>query len=313
MNAFEKIFTNPKYLQIYKKINPILFDVTLRDGIQTLKPENFPFSKKMDLLHQLISFQYLRNIEIGSLSSPKYLPIMNDTLPLHNITTQYFQFMQHTRGENDLYKKNIYVLIPSISKLETAIQNDVCNFSFITSISNIFQARNTNKTIQETKTDFKIAFDRLNREPSQKKYKKKLYISCIDCCPIMGKIGNDYIVDEILYYNNNYDFDELCLSDTCGKLIFSNFRYIIEKSRLMGVSLTKFSLHLHISSENMENIEQILFYCFENNIHKFDVTLIETGGCPMTIHPDDLLPNLSYDLFFSILLNYITKFSKTGN
>ena len=38
-----------KFKNIYKLINPQLFDVTLRDGIQTMKPEDISYNKKIDI------------------------------------------------------------------------------------------------------------------------------------------------------------------------------------------------------------------------------------------------------------------------
>ena len=56
----------------------------------------------------------------------------------------------------------------------------------------------------------------------------KLYISCINQCPISGRKDTQYIVDEINYYIENYDnLSEICLSDTCGTLGFYDFKNII--------------------------------------------------------------------------------------
>ena len=55
----------------------------------------------------------------------------------------------------------------------------------------------------------------------------------------------------------------------------------------------------------MENVEQILKFCFQNDLNKFDVSTLETGGCSVTMNRDQLLPNLSYELFYSILHKYM--------
>jgi hypothetical protein len=99
-------------------------------------------------------------------------------------------------------------------------------------------------------------------------------------------------------------FDEFCLSDTCGKLEYYDFVSIIEGLLSQGVCSSKISLHLHVTSQNRESVQKILFYCFENKINKFDVSLIETGGCSVTIK-EEYLPNLSYDSFYQILDEYL--------
>jgi hypothetical protein len=55
----------------------------------------------------------------------------------------------------------------------------------------------------------------------------------------------------------------------------------------------------------MENSKKILKYCFENEINKFDISSLATGGCSITIENKKLHPNLSYGIFYSILYEYI--------
>ena len=55
----------------------------------------------------------------------------------------------------------------------------------------------------------------------------------------------------------------------------------------------------------MENSKKILKYCFENEINKFDISSLATGGCSITIENKKLHPNLAYGIFYSILYEYI--------
>ena len=277
------------------RVKPILFDVSLRDGIQNAKLENYPTERKKTVFHDILQYGSPTNLEIGSLANPNILPIMADTMELFEYVTDFFDKIDRKQ------RKKVYVLIPSIKRLEYAIQNNIRHMSFITSVSDAFQKKNTNRSIEETKCDFKQMFLRLNGEPGSQKFVKKLYISCIDTCPILGKIDIDHIVNEIFYYTD-FSFDELCISDTCGELLFENFKEIIEKCIVLGISLTRFSVHLHVSPEKRENIEKILFYCFSIGIHKFDVSYLETGGCSVTM--DSPHANLSYELFHETLQKY---------
>jgi len=287
----QTIKSNPEYHNVLKKMNPILFDVSLRDGIQNAKVENYPTAIKRGVFHDILERFSPTNLEIGSFVNPNILPIMNDTLELY----------KYSKNTANL---NTYVLIPSIKKLDLAIENKITHLSFITSVSNVFQVKNTGKSLNETKYDFKTLFQKLSREPEQK-YTTKLYISCINRCPLMGEVPEYYIIGEIMHYYENYPFTEFCISDTCGTLDFENFKFILESCKKQGISFSKFSLHLHISPENIANVEKIMFYCFENEINKFDVSYLETGGCSVTIKEDKICQNLSYELFYSILLKYI--------
>lgn len=276
-----------------------LYDTSLRDGIQSADPTQYPTNRKIVIFEHIKSIYQPHNIEVGSLCSPHVLPIMNDTLDIYN----------HAIREHDIEnvpkydKSNVYVLIPSFSKLQKAIDAGITSMSFITSVSNIFQLQNTGKSLRDTKRDLDNMFLTLQREPGYENYRKKLYISCISECPIAGPIDIQWMIEELQFYYHHYQFDELCLSDTCGTLTYDDFVHIVETSQ---IPTSMFSLHLHISPTNITNVENILFYCFSHGIHKFDVSLLETGGCSVTMSKDQLLPNLSYDTLYEIYQKYVS-------
>jgi len=286
----------PTFRELYTKINPILYDVTLRDGLQNAKVEDYPTEHKKKVFQNIMKSENPPKIEVGSLTSYRILPIMKDSIEIYKYAVEYIN--------KEKLNTDVYVLVPSLSKLNIAINNKIQNYSFITSVSNSFQLRNTSRTLDRTKEELRTMFETLENGSIQNN-KKKLYISCIDQCPIVGKIDKGFIINELLYYNENYNFDEICLSDTCGNLSFENFFYIIENATYLGIPTTKLSLHLHISNENMENSKKILKYCFENEINKFDISSLATGGCSITIENKKLHPNLAYGIFYSILYEYI--------
>jgi hypothetical protein len=282
--------------QIYTKINPKLFDVSLRDGIQNADPAKYPTQVKKQIFQNIFKRYNPANIEIGSIVSSKVLPIMADTVNLHEYIT----------NELDGKYSNMspYVLVPNNKCLNTAIMNGIRNFSFITSVSNAFQLKNTRTTIVQTKEELKRMEDTLNCY--RRTHNRKLYISCINECPIGGKIDNDYIVHEILHYHTHYQFTEICLSDTMGTLTYDDFEYIVDTIRYFGLPVYKISLHLHMSNSNTDEIRKILYYCFDKNINKFDVSLLTDGGCSVTMGKS-ALPNLTYDRFYEILEKYLIR------
>jgi len=298
---------------ILEKINPILFDVSLRDGIQNASYENFPLSKKIDVFHSILHANMAENVEVGSLASPKILPIMSDSLVFFNhISNQIRDIKKRYECSRDLDENSIvrfpkiYMLIPSIEKLRIARIHDITNFSFITSVSNQFQLRNTNKTIQEKKNELKAMSELLIREPRSQIFKTKLYISCINRCPFVGQIDNDLILKEILHYHSEYVFDEICLSDTMGTLHVDDFSYIVDNCIYFGIPPSKLSLHLHVKKDNFENIQEIIFHAFSKNINRFDVSSLETGGCSVTMK-QGLTTNLTYEMFYNTLLRHIDR------
>jgi hydroxymethylglutaryl-CoA lyase len=283
---------------IFARINPQLFDVSLRDGIQNADPSKWPSEAKTDMYHRIVSGENPHRIEVGSLVSPKILPIMNDSLYMYSYCDAYAKRQQGPQT---------YMLIPSLSRIHSAMNYDIRNMSFITSVSESFQKRNTNKTLAETKLELK---EMSNITSMFLDVRTKLYISCIRECPISGKQDMDYILREVLLYHFSYNFDELCLSDTCGTLTFDDYEYLIDALIVFGVPPTKLSLHLHVSDTNRENIRKILWHSFQKKINKFDVSMIETGGCSVTMRSDQLLPNLSYELFYHYLARYIDHYAE---
>ena len=309
-NTIQNCFKRKALLE---KINPILFDVSLRDGIQNANPENFPLSKKIEIFHSILNTNLAANIEIGSLASPKILPIMSDSLDFFNyISKQIRDIKKRHECSRDLDENSIlrfpklYMLIPSIEKLRVARIHDITNFSFITSVSNQFQLRNTNTTIQDKKNELKAMTEMLIREPRSQTFQTKLYISCINQCPFVGKIDNDLILKEILYYYTEFPFDEICLSDTMGTLHVEDFSYIVDNCIYFGMPPSKLSLHLHVKKENFENIQEIIFHAFSKNINKFDVSCLETGGCSVTMK-QGLTTNLTYEMFYNTLLRHMDR------
>lgn len=259
-----------------KKIKPIYFDVSLRDGLQTVK-EVFSLDHKKKMLNDIISNYSPRSIEIGSVVSPKVLPQMENSLEL-------FKYAKSLDNEIDYY-----LLVPNKKYLDIAIDSGVQNFSLITSVSDGFQKKNIKKSLHDTKKEIDIMVNHINNKLDN--YKIKLYISCINECPVDGIIDNNTVVKEIDSYME-YNLNELCLSDTCGTLKDIDFKEII--NNIECSIYDKLSLHLHYSDD--ENLMRILDYCLKKGIIKYDVSYIEnSGGCSVTMKSNKINSNLHYD------------------
>ena len=138
----------------------------------------------------------------------------------------------------------------------------------------------------------------------QNNFNVKLYVSCINECPISGKINNDIIIKRILKLNK-ININNICLSDTCGTLEVDDFKYIVDNCNNSGVPFFKFSLHLHVKPHREHVVEEIFFAALDRKIVNFDVSLLNTGGCSVTMSKENIAPNLSYDQYYRFLKNYI--------
>jgi len=299
-----------KIMNLYKQIQSKLFDVSLRDGLQSLDKNMhhlYPTGEKKRLYYNIQWNYKPSNIEIGSLINPKIMPIMADSLELFKEICQ--EQLSLEKIDNNI-KDNHYLLIPNKKKLDIAMKNDIRCFSLISSVSNSFQKKNTNMGIYETKEELKQIFSSLEnmKKNTNIDYKTKLYISCINKCPIEGVINNNFIINEILYYYNNYDVNQICLSDTCGTLDINDYKYILDKCIYFGLSSSKIGIHLHFNANDNDqllNAKKIVHYSFDKNIASFDVSELEYGGCSMTLKKEEIRPNMSYCSFNNFLTDYV--------
>ena len=260
-----------------------LFDVSLRDGLQSIQ-KVYSIGEKKDLFYKILNKYNPHSIEIGSIVSPKVLPQMHNSVELfHHANKSKFS--------------NLYMLTPNLNAVNIAIKNNIKNYSLITSVSNEFQKKNINKDLNDTKKQLKDIICVLKDNNVNN---IKLYVSCINKCPISGNQDVSYVLNELHYYINNYknNIDEFCLSDTCGTLEFEVFKNILTKLIIYhGNSniIDKLSLHLH-RNENFENTSKIISYAYEKGIRRFDVSCLENaGGCSVTIDDSKLNNNLHYD------------------
>ena len=263
------------------------FDVSLRDGLQSLK-RIYSLNEKKELFHKIISKHKPHSIEVGSIVSSKVLPQMHNSLDLFN----------HAKK---MQVPNIYMLTPNLKSVNIGLKHGVKNFSLITSVSEEFQKKNINKSLDDTKKEISNICSLLDDNDVEN---IKLYISCINECPISGKKDLRYIVDEIDYYIDNYkNISEICLSDTCGTLGFIDFKNIIDSITQFCDSslLDKISLHLHKNAD-MEITKAIISYASLTGVTRFDVSCLENaGGCSVTMEKSKLNNNLHYDDYKLIL------------
>ena len=300
MSKIRSVNINNVFQKDVNSAKPIFFDVSLRDGIQGMpksRQENFSLNDKIDIFHNILFNYKPEKIEIGSIVNPKILPIMADSLKLYEYAINY---IKKTKD----YNPNIYVVAPNKKAVLIGLENGVSNFSLLTSISNSFQKMNVNKTIYETRKEFTEIFRLVeNYDPE---INTKLYISCINDCPLEGKLDNDLIIHEIMTYHKMFPgFQEYCLSDTCGSLKVEDYKYILDSCIFFGLPPSKISLHLHINKDNLEEITQIIYHSLDNSVIRFDVSILETGGCSVTMPTSNLLPNLSYEILNSVRSKYL--------
>uniref|UniRef100_A0A6C0IRD2 Pyruvate carboxyltransferase domain-containing protein n=1 Tax=viral metagenome TaxID=1070528 RepID=A0A6C0IRD2_9ZZZZ len=315
IHSFNKwLNSNPEYIKIYKLIgSPTAFDVTLRDGIQGLS--SMSFDEKVNIYNLIYKTHQPKNMEVGSIVSDRVLPIFSDSLSVYDYATTLKGTIMHNKkySTNRLVTTDNWVLIPNedqFNKIQTHL--DMPNLSFITSVSEKFQLKNTKMTIDQSIQNIRNIMTRLDDSMNEFESipKTKVYVSCISKCPVTKEeIEIDQIM-ETLVKVNQLNPDIICLSDTCGTLELDDFDTIMRRSRKLGIPLYKYGLHLHVPNGREVFVKSIMVGALLYGIRHFDVSMLGSGGCSVTMNKKDLAPNVSYEMFYRALVTYIMNVDK---
>lgn len=269
-----------------------LFDVSLRDGLQGLsavEQRNLKFYHKKNIYNEIVREYKPDSVEVGSFVSPIVLPVFSDTKELLEYANKSNPSIPH------------YVVVPNNDYLIKALASGSTSFSFLTSASNSFQLKNTKMTLYDNMVNLNRMMTTLALTGNT--YNTRIYLSCVNECPIEGKISNASVIGE-LFALSTLQPNKVCISDTCGTLSCDDFVEIIEGIKKVGINTSILSLHLHIKPKRTIEVERIVHKALDYGIDEFDVSVLETGGCSVTMEQKKLTPNLSYKLMADFISNY---------
>lgn len=251
-----------------------------RDAMQGIHTY-IPAQQKANYINKLLRIGY-DTIDFGSFVSPKAIPQMRDTaevlslLDLDQSDTKLLAIVANMRGANDACSH------PEIRYL---------GYPF--SISETFQIRNTNATIQESLE--RVA--RIQEKCLAHDKELVIYIS-------MG-FGNPYgdpwnvdICQKWVDQLSGMDIKYMALSDTIGVGTPESISYLFSNLIPPYPGVT-FGAHLHTQPHNWE---EKIHAAYTSGCRKFDAAIKGYGGCPMA--KDDLTGNMPTEN----LLHYFDKF-----
>ncbi|MDR9373651.1 MAG: hydroxymethylglutaryl-CoA lyase [Schleiferiaceae bacterium] len=239
-----------------------------RDAMQGL-PDFVPTDQKIQYLSQLLKVGF-DTIDAGSLVSPKVIPQMRDTpevleaLPWQESSSKLLVIVANEQGGQRAAE------LPMVHYL---------GYPF--SVSEVFQKRNTNKTIAESRTLVRDLLD-IARE-NQKEL--VVYVS-------MG-FGNPYrepwSADIVLRFCEklaDMGVRIISLSDTIGTSNPDSIKHLFERL-VPAFPQIEFGAHLHTTPDSWrEKVEA----AFAAGCRRFDGAIQGLGGCPMA--DDDLVGNM---------------------
>lgn len=239
-----------------------IVEVGPRDGLQNEKTivsidDKFNFIKSL-------SFAGLSEIEATSFVRPSKIPQMSDGSEL----------FVRLKNDPDLLKTKLISLVPNMKGLEAAQKAGVKDIAVVTAISNTFNQKNINATIDESllriKEVLKVAGDNNIRARG--------YISTVFGCPFEGKTSLDEL-KRVAHTLEDMGVYEISLGDTIG---IANPKQVGEVIEFLSkdFNLDFFSMHFH-DTRGMA-VANILT-SLEFGITSFDSSAAGLGGCPYAI------------------------------
>ena len=255
-----------------KKI--IFSDVTARDGLQSLS-RILSEEQRISLIKQISKCMF-KEIEVGSLVNPKVMPTMKNSIDVYKKTLN-----------PNIYKS--FLLAGNLKSIDVINKNKIKYFSIFTSPSEQFNKHNINSTVDESFERFKNMIDNLE---DRKYHHIKGYISCIGECPYEGDVPISKTINVIEKFKI-LGVNEICLADTIGTLKPDKLNDLLKiTSKIFDHNLL--SLHFHTENEMFNNTwKENLDVGINNQVLKFDTSILGIGGCPAAYSKKNKTGNLN--------------------
>jgi hydroxymethylglutaryl-CoA lyase len=233
-----------------------LVEVGPRDGLQN---EKSPVSaaQKIELVH-LLQAAGLREIEVTSFVSPKWVPQMADnTVVLAGIERQ----------PGVRYS----VLTPNLKGLEASLASRPDEIVVFGAASEAFSQRNINCSIEESIERFRPVV----AQAHEHNIKVRAAVSVALGCPYQGEVTADE-VERVVVLMKGIGVDHCGIADTIGVGTPKKVQAAMERA-LKHFPIDEVSGHFHDTyGQALANT----YACLEMGIHIFDASVAGLGGCP---------------------------------
>ena len=233
-----------------------LVDVGPRDGLQN---EKQPVSTEHKArLVQMLQDAGLKEIEVTSFVSPKWVPQMADNVAV---------MAAITRKPGVRYS----VLTPNLQGFNAALASQPDEIVVFAAASEAFSQKNINCSIAESIERFAPVVEAGHAAG----IKVRGALSCAVGCPYEGEISPD-AVERVARLMRAIGVDHLGVADTIGVGTPKKVQAAMERA-LKHFPLVEVSGHFHDTyGQALTNI----YACLEMGIHHFDASVAGLGGCP---------------------------------
>ncbi len=230
-----------------------------RDAMQGLH-DFIPTQIKIDYINSLIKCDF-DTIDFGSFVSPKAIPQLRDTAEVLNqlelkSTTKLLAIIANERGAQD------------------ACNFDEINYlGFPFSISETFQRRNTNSSIE----DSFVNVEKIKKLADQHKKELVIYLSMGFGNPYGDDWNSDILIKWCDALYSKLGITIQALSDTIGIATPESVKSIFTDI-IPSLPQVEFGAHLHTTFDNAQNLVKA---AYEGGCFRFDGAIKGFGGCPM--------------------------------
>ena len=248
-----------------------------RDAMQGF--ENFiPTNHIAEYINMLLKVGF-HTIDFGSFVSPKAIPQMRDTaevlskLNLEGSSSKLLAIVANSRGAE-----------------QAASFSEIQYLGYPFSVSEVFQKRNTNRTIE----DSLILVDRMQNLVAKHNKELVVYLSMAFGNPYQEDWHPDIIAKytEILV---NMGIRTLALSDTIGVSTKDTISPLFSQL-IPEFNEVTFGAHLHT---NPKDWKEKVMAAYLSGCSRFDTAIKGLGGCPMA--KDELTGNMPTEKMLSFL------------
>ena len=233
-----------------------LVEVGPRDGLQNEK-QPVATEVKIELVHQLQAAG-LRDIEVTSFVSPKWVPQMADNA----------QVMAGIRRQPGM---RYSVLTPNLKGFEAALPSQPNEIVVFGAATEAFSQRNINCSIAESIERFRPVVDAAKKHG----IKVRGAISVALGCPYQGEVGADE-VERVVRLMKEIGVDHCGIADTIGVGTPRRVQAVLERA-LRHYPLAEVSGHFHDTyGQAIGNV----YASLEVGVATFDASVAGLGGCP---------------------------------
>lgn len=241
-----------------------------RDAMQGVE-QWIPTETKVRYLNALLKVGF-NVLDFGSFVSPKAIPQLRDTADVLNQLD-----LSHTQT------KLLAIIANERGAADACAFEPIHFLGYPFSISETFQQRNTNSSIEESLK----RVEGINNLARRNDKRPLLYISMAFGNPYGDPWSADLAAKWIERLNNEFEIEDFALADTIGVSNVDNIKQMFS-TVLPSFPALNIGAHLH---STMDDAQDKVIASFEAGCRRFDSAINGLGGCPMA--EDELVGNVA--------------------